>query len=102
MPEAARVAIPPSPRCVRPTIPRQVAQTAIHATRQLCGALKRLILPVKQRLESARRLDDAALDRLAAVTLVLHSLEGAPSRQRRLLLQVLTPLSSPPVSRPCG
>ena len=35
------------------------------------------------------RLDDAALDRLAAVTLVLHSLEGAPSRQRRLLLQVL-------------
>jgi len=35
-----------------------------------------------------RRLDDAALDRLAALTLALQSLEGVPSRQRLLLLQL--------------
>ena len=34
------------------------------------------------------RLDDAALDRLAALTLALQSLEGVPSRQRLLLLQL--------------
>lgn len=46
--------------------------TAMHAARTCASAIKRLLLPVRMKLEAARRLDDAALDRLAAVTLMLQ------------------------------
>ena len=64
------------------------ASTATHAAHAFRIRLRKLLLPFKLRLESARRLDDAALDRLAALTLALQSLEGVPSRQRLLLLQL--------------
>ena len=65
-----------------------VTCTAAHAAHAFRIRLRKLLLPLKLRLESARRLDDAALDRLAALTLALQSLEGVPSRQRLLLLQL--------------
>ena len=45
--------------------------TAVHAGRTCATQIKRLLLPVRAKLEAARRLDDAALDRLAAVTLMV-------------------------------
>ena len=65
-----------------------LAVTAMHATRAICLQLCKLLLPLKLKLEAARRLDDTALDRLAAVTLMLHTLSGPPSRLRLTILEL--------------
>ena len=65
-----------------------LADTCMHACRQTSHQLHRLLAPLKAKLEGSRRLDDAALDRLAAVTLVLETLTGAPTAKRRLVVQL--------------
>ena len=49
----------------------RVALTAMHAARACASQIRKRLLPIKVKLEAARRLDDAALDRLAAVGLML-------------------------------
>ena len=71
-----------------------VALTAMHATRLNAANVTRLLLPIKAKLEAARRLDDTALDRLAAVTLMLHTLSAPPDRARLTILRLATHVAS--------
>jgi len=67
-----------------------VALTAMHAARACAAQIRRLLLPYKAKLEAAKRLDDAALDRLAAVGLMLHTLTAPPDRMRLTILRLAT------------
>ena len=62
--------------------------TAVHAGRTCAAQIRRLLLPVRAKLEAARRLDDAALDRLAAVTLMVQTLASPPDRTRLTIVQL--------------
>ena len=65
-----------------------LADTALHACRLLASQLIRLLSPVKAKLENSRRLDDSALDRLAAITLAISSLHAPPTPTRLTTLQL--------------
>ena len=59
-------------------VPCRPMLSHLTQARGLSAQICRVLRPVKDKLEAARRLDDAALDRLAAVTLVLHSTQERP------------------------
>ena len=65
-----------------------LATASMHACRHIALQIRRILAPVKARLEGSKRLDDAALDRLAAATLSLQCTVGPPTPSRLLLLQL--------------
>ena len=80
-------------RALRTAVDRRggvVAMTSMHACRACAAQLRKLLLPIKAKLEASKRLDDAALDRLAAVGLLLHTLTSPPDRMRLVIVRLAT------------
>lgn len=65
-----------------------IGQSLPLMARVVCHRLQSALMPIKARLEAAHKYSDAKLDVLAAATLSLNILQGAPTYNRLLLLRL--------------
>src|SRR5690606_15984618 len=78
-------------KAIQETYHRKSAAFASHISMLLefiSYKIQRLLLPLKNRLESKKRPSDTEVDQLSAVTLALELLSSVPSRKRILLLRL--------------
>lgn len=78
-------------KAIQDTFHRRSATFASHISMLLefiAYKIQRLLLPLKNRLESKKKPTDAEVDQLSAVTLALELLSSPPTRKRILLLRL--------------